>query len=65
MALAKIKENLNDAENLSFAEALDGEIRRHVFCMGTEDSTEAARPSWTSGSRSSLGSKASTSLDMP
>lgn len=43
IALAKIKENLNDAEIVSFAEALDGEIRRHVFCMDTEDSVEAAQ----------------------
>jgi 2-(1,2-epoxy-1,2-dihydrophenyl)acetyl-CoA isomerase len=43
LALAKIKENLNDAEIVSFAEALDGEIARHVFCMGTDDSVEAAQ----------------------
>ncbi|WP_201359261.1 enoyl-CoA hydratase [Mycobacterium paraintracellulare] len=42
LALAAIKDNMNDAERVSFTEGLDNEIRRHVFCMETEDSVEAA-----------------------
>lgn len=42
LALARIKANLNDAQRLSFSEALDREAERHAFCAGTEDHREAA-----------------------
>lgn len=42
LALAAIKANLNEADSRSFPELLDAEIERHVTCMGTQDSVEAA-----------------------
>ena len=36
-----IKQNLNDADHISFAELLDREAQRHVFSGGTEDAAEA------------------------
>ena len=38
-----IKQNLNDADHVSFAELLDREAQRHVFSGGTEDAAEAGR----------------------
>lgn len=43
VALARIKANLNDAEHLSFSEALDHEADRHVCTAQTGDAVEAAR----------------------
>ena len=43
IALRCIKENLNDATRLSFAEALDHEADRHSRCGTTDDNTEAAK----------------------
>ncbi|HYW04824.1 MAG TPA: enoyl-CoA hydratase [Gammaproteobacteria bacterium] len=43
LALARIKANLNDAQHVSFSEALDREAERHVRCANTEDHREAAR----------------------
>ena len=43
MALRRIKQNLNDAVDVTFSELLDREARRHVECMGTADAAEAAR----------------------
>lgn len=42
MALRLAKANLNDAERLSFAEALDREAERHVACSFSADALEAA-----------------------
>jgi 2-(1,2-epoxy-1,2-dihydrophenyl)acetyl-CoA isomerase len=42
LAMRAIKENLNDAEVLSFADVLDNEVRRHVGCIESEDGAEAA-----------------------
>ncbi|AUM75755.1 enoyl-CoA hydratase/isomerase family protein [Paracoccus jeotgali] len=54
LALPLIKQNLNDADEISFAEALDREARRHSSMVATADGTEAARaftekrqPKWT------------------
>jgi 2-(1,2-epoxy-1,2-dihydrophenyl)acetyl-CoA isomerase len=41
LALRRIKENLNDAEDVSFAEALNREADRHVRTGGSEDTREA------------------------
>ncbi|PZC50323.1 MAG: 2-(1,2-epoxy-1,2-dihydrophenyl) acetyl-CoA isomerase [Chloroflexi bacterium] len=41
ISLQHIKRNLNEADRLSFSEALDGEAERHVRSGGTEDQTEA------------------------
>ena len=41
ISLQHIKRNLNDADRLSFSEALDVEAERHVRSGGTEDQTEA------------------------
>ncbi len=41
VALRAIKQNLNDAEHLSFAELLDLEAARHTACSATEDAAEA------------------------
>lgn len=43
VALRRIKENLDDAVDIPFAELLDREARRHVECMRTADASEAAR----------------------
>ena len=43
LALARIKENLNDSPSGTFAEHLDRECPRHVGLTRTEDSAEAAR----------------------
>jgi 2-(1,2-epoxy-1,2-dihydrophenyl)acetyl-CoA isomerase len=43
IALRRIKQNLNDATRLGFAEALDHEADRHSRCGMTEDNTEAAK----------------------
>jgi 2-(1,2-epoxy-1,2-dihydrophenyl)acetyl-CoA isomerase len=43
IALRRIKQNLNDATRLGFAEALDREADRHSRCGMTEDNTEAAK----------------------
>jgi 2-(1,2-epoxy-1,2-dihydrophenyl)acetyl-CoA isomerase len=40
-ALRLIKANLNDAERVSFAEALEGEAARHIACSRTEEAREA------------------------
>lgn len=42
LALRMAKANLNDAERLSFAEALDREAERHVACAFSADALEAA-----------------------
>lgn len=42
MALRLAKANLNDADRLSFAEALDREAERHVACSFSADALEAA-----------------------
>jgi 2-(1,2-epoxy-1,2-dihydrophenyl)acetyl-CoA isomerase len=41
VALRRIKENLNDAEDVSFSQALIREAERHVRTGGTEDAREA------------------------
>ncbi len=41
VALRRIKENLNDAEDISFSQALIGEAERHVRTGTTEDAREA------------------------
>lgn len=41
IVLGRIKANLNDAEDVSFAEALDREAERHVRTGASEDSREA------------------------
>ena len=41
VALRRIKENLNDAEDISFTGALIGEAERHVRTGTTEDGREA------------------------
>jgi 2-(1,2-epoxy-1,2-dihydrophenyl)acetyl-CoA isomerase len=43
LALRRIKQNLNDAEQLGFAELLDLEADRHVRCGLSQDAREAAR----------------------
>lgn len=42
LALRAAKANLNDADRLSFSEALDREAERHVRCAFTADAAEAA-----------------------
>lgn len=42
LALRRVKENLNDAEGLSFQEHLEAEAGRHAFCCATRDAVEAA-----------------------
>ncbi|MBW3659204.1 MAG: enoyl-CoA hydratase/isomerase family protein [Actinobacteria bacterium] len=42
LALRAVKANLNDADRLSFSEALDREAERHVRCAFTADAAEAA-----------------------
>jgi 2-(1,2-epoxy-1,2-dihydrophenyl)acetyl-CoA isomerase len=41
VALRRIKENLNDAEDISFSQALIGEAERHVRAGTSEDAREA------------------------
>jgi 2-(1,2-epoxy-1,2-dihydrophenyl)acetyl-CoA isomerase len=43
IALRQMKQNLNDAERLSFSELLDREARRHIAAIDTEDHIEAAK----------------------
>lgn len=43
IALRRIKENLNDAEDVNFLEALKRESERHVRSGGTADAAEAGR----------------------
>lgn len=43
IALKRIKANLNDAQRLSFGEALDHEADRHMRCAQTDDHIEAAK----------------------
>jgi 2-(1,2-epoxy-1,2-dihydrophenyl)acetyl-CoA isomerase len=43
LTLASIKANLNDADHVSFSEALDREADRHIRSGLTEDSREAAK----------------------
>ncbi len=43
IALRRIKQNLNDAEDIPFPEALDREADRHVRTGGSADSAEARR----------------------
>jgi 2-(1,2-epoxy-1,2-dihydrophenyl)acetyl-CoA isomerase len=43
IALANMKQNLNDALRLSFSELLDHEAERHIRAVGTEDHIEAAK----------------------
>lgn len=43
VALGRIKDNLDDAQELGFAEALDREAERLVQCAATEDHREAVR----------------------
>lgn len=54
LALPLIKQNLNDADEIGFAEALDREARRHSALVATADGAEAARaftekrqPNWS------------------
>ena len=54
LALPLIKQNLNDADEISFAEALDREAIRHSAMVATQDGTEAANaftekrtPNWS------------------
>lgn len=54
LALPLIKQNLNDAGEIGFAEALDREAARHSAMVATEDGAEAARaftekrqPNWS------------------
>ena len=54
LALPLIKRNLNDADEISFAEALDREAQRHSQMVATKDGVEAALaftekrlPSWS------------------
>lgn len=42
LALQRVKENLNDAERLSFAQHLEIEAERHAYCCATSDAAEAA-----------------------
>jgi 2-(1,2-epoxy-1,2-dihydrophenyl)acetyl-CoA isomerase len=42
LALKRVKQNLNDAERLSFQEHLEAEASRHAFCCATHDAIEAA-----------------------
>jgi 2-(1,2-epoxy-1,2-dihydrophenyl)acetyl-CoA isomerase len=42
LALRRVKDNLNDAEQLSFQEHLEAEATRHAFCCATRDAAEAA-----------------------
>jgi 2-(1,2-epoxy-1,2-dihydrophenyl)acetyl-CoA isomerase len=42
LALRRVKENLNDAEQLTFQEHLARESGRHAFCCATSDANEAA-----------------------
>jgi 2-(1,2-epoxy-1,2-dihydrophenyl)acetyl-CoA isomerase len=42
LALRRIKENLNDADHLSFREHLEVEAHRHAYCCTTSDAKEAA-----------------------
>lgn len=53
LALPLIKQNLNDADEIGFAEALDREAHRHSTLVATADGTEAAlafsekrQPNW-------------------
>ena len=43
LALRRIKANLNDADSVSWAEALDGEADRHGRLSFSEDHVEAAK----------------------
>ena len=43
LTLQSVKQNLNDSEDISFAEALNREARRHVVSGTTEDAGEAGR----------------------
>lgn len=43
LTAASIKANLNDADHVSFSEALDREADRHIRSGLTEDSREAAK----------------------
>ncbi len=43
IALGRIKQNLNDADHISFPQALDGEADRHVRSGATQDAAEAGR----------------------
>jgi 2-(1,2-epoxy-1,2-dihydrophenyl)acetyl-CoA isomerase len=43
LAIAQIKRNLNDADEIGFSEALDRESARHSALVATADATEAAR----------------------
>ncbi|WP_415183193.1 enoyl-CoA hydratase/isomerase family protein [Phaeovulum sp.] len=54
LALPLIKRNLNDADEIGFAEALDREAARHSAMVATKDGTEAAlaftekrKPNWS------------------
>lgn len=54
LALPLIKRNLNDADEIGFAEALDREAERHSTLVATDDGTEAAlafsekrKPRWS------------------
>ena len=54
LALPLIKQNLNDADEICFSEALDREARRHSAMVATQDGTEAAKaftekrtPNWS------------------
>jgi 2-(1,2-epoxy-1,2-dihydrophenyl)acetyl-CoA isomerase len=42
IALRRVKENMNDAETLSFRELLGVEAQRHAYCCTTKDAAEAA-----------------------
>jgi len=43
LALARMKENLNDAQNMQLLTYLEREAERHTFCCASEDAAEAAR----------------------
>ena len=43
IALQRIKQNLNDAEDVPFSEALDREADRHVRTGASADTAEARR----------------------
>jgi len=42
LALRRVKENLNDADHLTFQQHLASEADRHAFCCATSDAREAA-----------------------
>jgi 2-(1,2-epoxy-1,2-dihydrophenyl)acetyl-CoA isomerase len=43
LALVRMKENLNDAQNMQLLTYLEWEAERHAICCASEDAAEAAR----------------------